>query len=234
MTHKEEVKLNRLQMKLETEKKIVDAILNGTGDCGDGTGKNRMVLRVCSGEQELATVHESDDGFDRYYITVPGWKMKMVISDDDLIGVLDERVAKVKAEKLAAKKKADAERQKKSKVSYMDVFTRVAAFVKKNGYAISTPTGENDKVTMKVSGNVLKWNSVKDFICAGWEKHHANFGDDGCVSIFRAVSCWTHKYWKLAYPSLKTLVDKMKVLGEVDEQAILPVSVMDELNRLKI
>lgn len=234
MTHKEQIRLNRLQMKLDFEKEIVNALLNESGEWGDGTGKGKLVLRVYSEDRLLATVTEGQDFGDRYYLTAPEWKAKMVISDETLVDILDEGVKKVKEEKLKAKQKADEERQKKSKVSYMDVFNRVAAFIKKNGYTISTPTGENDKVTMKVSGNVLKWNSVKDFICAGWEKHHANFGDDGCVSIFRAVSCWTHKYYKLAYPSLKTLVDKMKVLGEVDENAKVPVAIMDELNRLKI
>jgi len=234
MTHKEEVKLNRLQMKLELEKAIVEALLNERGEWGDGTGKGNLVLRVFSEERLLATVTEGQDFGDRYYLTTPGWKAKMVISDNELVDILDEGVKKVKDAKLQAKQKADEERQKKSKVSYMDVFKRVADFLKKNGYSISTPSNETDKVTMKISGNVLKWNSVKDFVSAGWEKHHANFGDDGCVCIFRAISCWKNHYYKLAYPSLRNLVDKVGVLAKVPETAKVPVAIMDELNKLKI
>ena len=233
MTHKEEVKLRRLLEKLCAQRDIVLSLLADKGKRGDGTGKDRLVFQVDRAEFSNVKVTAADYYY-KFKIHLVGTKTTYGVTDDDMSSVLGEVVKKVKEEKKQAKAKADAERQKKSKIGYMDVFTRVAAFIKKNGYTISTPTGENDKVRMNVSGNVLKWNSVKDFICAGWEKHHANFGDDGCVSIFRAVSCWTHKYWKLVYPSLKTLVDKMKVLGEVDEQAILPVAVMDELNRLKI
>lgn len=234
MTRKEQIRLNRLQMKLDFEKEIVNALLNESVEWGDGTGKGKLVLRVYSEDRELATVHKGQDFGDKYYLTAPEWKAKMVVSDATLVDILDEGVEKVKEAKLRAKQKADEERQKKSKIGYMDVFNRVAAFIKKNGYSITMPNDENDKVMMKVGNNVLKWNSVKDFICAGWEKHHANFGDDGCVRIFEAVSCWTNKYWKLAYPSLKTLVDKMKVLGQVDENAKVPVAIMDELNRLQI
>ena len=227
-----EVKLNRLQMKLEVEKQIVDAIINDSGDWGDGTGKGNMVLRVYSEEHELATVHEGDV-LDRYYITVPGWKMKMVISEQDLTDILDEGVAKVKEEKKQAKQKADAERQKKSKIGYMDVFKRVAEFLKKNGYTISTPKNESEPIVMKVGTSILKWNNLKDFVSAGFGVHGC-WDREGYISIFNVISYWTHKYYKLAYPSLRKLVDKVKVLGEVDEQAILPVAVMDELNRLKI
>ena len=233
MTRKEEVKLRRLLEKLCAQRDIVLSLLADKGKCGDGEGKDRLVFQVDRGEFSNVKVTAADYYY-KFKIHLVGTKITYGVTDDDMSSILEGVVKKIKEEKLKAKQKADAERQKKSKIGYMDVFNRVAAFIKKNGYTISTPTGENDKVTMKVGGNVLKWNSVKDFICAGWEKHHANFGDDGCVRIFEAVSCWTHKYWKLAYPSLKTLVDKMKVLGEVDENAKVPVAIMDELNRLKI
>ena len=236
MNHKEEVRLNRLRMKLELELKIVDNLLNEAGEWNDGTGKGKVIFRAFTEDQLEATVYgDSRDQFTpRYYITTPGWKAKMGITDEELDEILTEGVRKVEAAKLAEKLKADEERQKKSNITYMDVFNRVASFIRKNGYTITTPSAENDKIVMKVAGNVLRWNNVKEFISAPWEKHHANFGDEGCVNIFRAVACWKNHYWKLAYPSLKTLVDKMKVLGEVDEHAIQPVVVMDELNRLGI
>ena len=235
MTHKEEVKLNRLQMKLETEKEIVEKLLNGGGEWHDGEGKGRAVLRIFNDERLSATVSQDQcpSCLPRYFITVPGWKMKMGITDEDLTDILDEGVKKVKDAKLAAKQKADEERQKKSKVSNMDVFNRVAAFLKKNGYKISTPSNEQEPITMKLGSNLLKWNNLRDFVSADYEERGC-WERDGYVSIFKAVSYWTRKYYKLAYPTLKRFVDKVKVLGEVDEQAKVPVAVMDELNRLKI
>jgi len=233
MTHKEEVKLRRLLDKLCAQRDIVLSLLADKGKRGDGTGKDRLVFQVDRAEFSNVKVTAADYYY-KFKIHLVGTKTTYGVTDDDMSSVLGEVVKKVKEEKKQAKAKADAERQKKSKVSNMDVFKRVADFLKKNGYSISTPSNETDKVTMKISGNVLKWDSVKDFVSAGWEKHHANFGDDGCVCIFRAISCWKNHYYKLAYPSLRNLVDKVGVLGEVDEQAKVPVVIMDELNRLKI
>lgn len=233
MTHKEEVKLNRLQWKLETEKKIVDNLLKGCGDWGDGTGKENLVLRVYEEEREVATIHKSEGFLTEYYITIPGWKMKMEISDEDLKAILEEGIKKVVEAKKKAKAKADAERQKKSNVSNMDVFKRVSAFLKNKGYSITTPANETEPIVMKVGTTVLKWNNLKDFVSAGFGVH-SNWDSEGYISIFRVISYWTHKYFKLAYPSLRKLVKNVKVLGEVDENAKVPVAVMDELNRLKI
>lgn len=233
MTHKEEVRLNRLQMKLELEKAIVEALLNGCGDWGDGTGKGKLVLRVYSDERELATVTEGQDFGDRYYLTTSGWKAKMVISDATLVDILDEGVKKVKDAKLQAKQKADEERQKKSKVSNMDVFNRVAAFLKKNGYSITTPKDETSPISMKVGTVNLKWHNLKDFVSAGFGEH-GNWDNEGYISIFNVISYWSNKYYKLAYPSLRKLVDKVGVLGNVPQTAKVPVAIMDELNRLKI
>ena len=201
MNHKEEVGLNRLQMKLELEKAVVEALLNERGEWSD--------------------------------LTAPGWKAKMVVSDNELADVLDEGVKKAKDAKLREKQKADEERQKKSKVSNMDVFNRVAAFLKKNGYSITTPKDENEPIRMKVGTVNLKWNNLKDFVSAGFGEH-GNWDRDGYISIFNVISYWSHKYYKLAYPSLRKLVDKVKVLGKVPETAKFPVAIMDELNKLKI
>lgn len=234
MNKKEEVKLNRLQMKLDFEKEIVNALLNESGEWGDGTGKGKLVLRVYSEERELATVHKGQDfGEDKYYVTAPEWKAKMVVSDATLVDILDEGVKKVQEAKQQAKQKADEERQKKSKVSNMDVFNRVAAFLKKNGYSITTPKDENEPIQMKVGTLNIRWNNLKDFASAGFGEH-GNWDNEGYISIFNVISYWAHKYYKLAYPSLRKLVDKVKVLGEVSERAKVPVAIMDELNRLKI
>lgn len=233
MTRKEQIRLNRLQMKLDFEKEIVNALLNESGEWGDGTGKGKLVLRVYSEDRLLATVTEGQDLGVRYYLTAPEWKAKMVISDETLVDILDEGVKKVKEEKLRAKQKADEERQKKSKIGYMDVFNRVAKFLKANGYNPTTPKDENDKVFMKVGTLTLNWNSVKEFVSAGWGVH-GNWDNEGYIRIFNVLSYWKHKYYKLVYPSLRKLVDKVGVLADVDENAVVPVAIMDELNRLKI
>lgn len=234
MTHKEEVKFNRLQLKLDSEKTIVEAIARGSVDWGDGTGKGKLVLRAFCEDRLEATVHLCVTQFtSHYYITLTGWKMKMVVSDPELNAILDEGVEKVKAAKERAKQKADEEKQKKSKIGYMDVFKRVADFLKKNGYTISTPKDEQDPIVMKVGTNLLRWNNVKDFVSAGWHSHGC-WDSEGYISIFRVISYWTSKYYKLAYPSLRKLVDKVGVLGKVSEKAKVPVAVMRELNKLKI
>ena len=237
MTHKEEVKFNRLQLKLDAEKTIVEAIARGSVDWFDGTGKGNLVLRAfCEDRLEAIVGWTYRNYAKKYYITISGWKMKMIVSDPELKDILDEGVKKVKEAKEKAKQEADEAKQKKSKIGYMDVFKRVADFIRKNGYTISTPSNENDKVVMHVGKNILHWANVKDFVSAKFDgKHHANFGTEwNSPSIFTTVGLWTHKYYKLAYPSLRKLVDKMKVLGEVSESAIMPFAVMKELNRLKI
>lgn len=235
MTHKEEVKLNRLLAKIDAMRDIVLCLLSEKGRWNDGTGKDRLAFQVDKAEISDVCVKKTATEYPYMFSIVCGnSKVKFNVTDEDLVAVLEDGVEKVKDAKEKAKQKADEERQKKSNVSYMDVFNRVAKFLKANGYNPTTPKDENDKIVMKVAGNVLLWNNVKEFISAPWKKHHANFGDEGCVNIFRAVACWKNHYWKLAYPSLRKLVDKVKVLGEVNDNAVVPVAIMDELDRLKV
>lgn len=233
MTHKKEVALNRLKMKLDLEREILEKLLLGGGSWFDGEGKDHLVLRVFSDDFLLSSVFKGEDFGDRYYLTAPGWRAKMVISDDEMVAVLDEGVKMVKEQKLKAKLKADKERQKKSKITNMDVFKRVADFLTKNGYRITTPKDENSEILMKCGTVKLWWHNLKDFVSADYGEH-GNWDDEGYISIFKVISYWRHKYYKLCYPSLRTLVDKVGVLADVDEHAKVPVAVMDELNRLKI
>lgn len=236
MTHKEEVRLNRLLAKIEAMRDIVLCLQSELGRWDDGTGKKSLVFQVDKAEiSDVCVKHQGTfDG--KYCIQIGGFKGKFNLTDTDLEKIIDEGVESFERRKAKAKQRADAERQKKSNVSYIDVFKRVSEFIKKNGYGINTPSKETDAVVMKIGKNILHWTNVKDFVSATFDgKHHANFGTEwNCPSIFATVGCWTRKYYKLAYPSLKKLVDKMKVLGEVSEGAIVPVAVMDELNRLKI
>ena len=232
MTHKEEVKLRRLLEKLCAQRDIVLSLLADKGKCGDGEGKDRLVFQADSSEFSNVKVTAADYYY-KFKIHLVGTKITYGVTDDDMSSVLEEVVKKVKEEKKQAKAKADTERQKKSKIGYMDVFNRVAAFLKKNGYSITTPKDENEKITMKVGTVRIWWNNLKDFVSTGFEVNRC-WDNEGYISIFNVISYWTHKYYKLAYPSLRKLVDKVKVLGEVDENAKVPVAIMDELNRLKI
>lgn len=105
MTHKQEVKLNRLQWKLNIESEIVETLLNERGKWQDGTGKEKIVLMLFEGERLEYTVYKGEG---TYYITPTGWKAKMKITDKDLIEILDDGVKKVagnKAKKAKAQKK---------------------------------------------------------------------------------------------------------------------------------
>lgn len=234
MTHKETVKLNRLLAKIDAMRDIVLCLLSEKGRWNDGTGKDRLVFQVDKAEISDVKVNKTATEYPSMFSIVCGnSKVKFNVTDEDLVEVLEAGVEKVKEEKEQAKQKADAERQKKSNVSYMNVFNRVAKFLKANGYSITTPKDENEKITMKVGTLNIRWNNLKDFASAGFGEHR-NWDDEGYISIFNVISHWTHKYWKLAYPSLRKLVDKVKVLGEVDDKAVVPVAIMDELDRLKV
>lgn len=233
MTHKEEVELNRLLAKIGAMNDVVLSLLADKGHWEDGTGKGRLVFQVDRAEISDVRVTMSPWSSNGYFIHLGGTKIKFPITDKDMEDVLNAGVNKVKEEKIKAKMKADEERQKKSKVSNMDVFNRVAAFLKKNGYSITTPKDENEPIRMKVGTVNVKWNNLKDFVSAGFGEH-GNWDNEGYISIFNVISYWTHKYYKLAYPSLRKLVDKVEVLGKVPETAKVPVAIMDELNKLKI
>lgn len=97
MTHKQEVKLNRLQMKLEIELKIIQTLLNECGDWHDGTGKDKLVLRVFNEmDVEEATVHFINN---KFVMKVSGWKIKFNIDDNTLTFGLKEGMKKAKAQK---------------------------------------------------------------------------------------------------------------------------------------
>lgn len=233
MNHKEEVKLNRLLAKIDAMRDIILSLLSDIGTWDDGTGKNGLIYQVDKSEISDIRVTKSDGWEAKYVIRLGGTKIKFNLSDKDLIEVIDEGVKMVKKQKLKAKLKADEERQKKSKITNMDVFKRVADFLTKNGYRITTPKDENSEILMKCGTVRLWWHNLKDFISADYGEH-GNWDDEGYISIFKVISYWKHKYYKLCYPSLRTLVDKVGVLSDVDENAKVPVAVMDELNRLKI
>lgn len=233
MTHKEEVRLNRLLAKIEAMRDIVLCLQSELGRWDDGTGKERLVFQVDKAEISDVCVKHQGTFEGKYCIQIGGFKGKFNLTDTDLEKIIDEGVESFEKRKAKAKQKADAEKQKKSKIGYMDVFKRVADFLKKNGYTISTPKDEQDPIVMKVGTNLLKWNNVKDFVSAKSDPNR-NWDKEGYISIFRVISYWTSKYYKLAYPSLRKLVNNVKVLGEVKRNAIMPFAVMKELNRLKI
>jgi hypothetical protein len=233
MTRKEEVELNRLLAKIGAMNDVVLSLLADRGHWEDGTGKGRLVFQADKAEISDVRVTMSPYSSDGYFIHLGGTKIKFPITDKDMQDVLNTGVNKVKEEKIKAKQKADEERQKKSKIGNMDIFNRVAAFLKKNGYTINAPKSENEIFTMKVGSVTLRWNNLKDFVFAGYDVH-ACWDREGYISIFRVISYWANKYYKLSYPSLRKLVDKVGVLGKVSEHAKVPVAIMDELNRLEI
>lgn len=232
-TRKEKVELNRLLMKLDGMRDVVLCLLSGTGKWDDGTGKGKMVFQSDKCEISDVRVFKRHDWSDNYSLRIGDSRIVYEITDEELVEVLNNGVKRVKEQKLKAKSKDDEERQKKSKITNMDVFKRVADFLTKNGYHITTPKDENAEIIMKCGTVKLWWHNLKDFVSADYGEH-GDWDRDGYISIFKVISYWRHKYYKLCYPSLRKLVDKVGVLADVDEQAKVPVAVMDELNRLKI
>lgn len=95
MTHKQEVALNRLSLKMETLKQVVDAVLKEGGDWHDGTGKDKLVLRVLNEvDVEEATVHFVNG---KFVVKVSGWKVKYTIDDKSLVAALKEGMKKAKS-----------------------------------------------------------------------------------------------------------------------------------------
>ena len=95
MTHKQEVTLNRLQLKLETLNEVVCSILQKKGMWFDGTGKDKLVLRVLNEvDVEEATVHFVNS---KFVVKVSGWKVKFPIEDKALVAALKEGMKKAKS-----------------------------------------------------------------------------------------------------------------------------------------
>lgn len=232
MNHKEEVKLTRYFSKLCNMRDIVLCMKEDKGHWDDGTGKDKLAFQVDAEISDVRVI-KIGDWSPKYGIKRPDQKYMEKLTDSDLEAMLDEGVAKVKAEKLKAQLKADAALQKKSKIGNMDVFKRVSDFLKKNGYNLTTPKDENEPIYMKVGATTLKWNNMEDFVSAGFEVHGC-WEREGYISIFRVISYWSSHYYKLTYQSLRKLVDKVGVLGDVPKYAKLPVTIMRELDNLKV
>ena len=236
MNHKQEVRLNRLQFKLEIEQKIVQTMLNECGDWHDGTGKDKLVLRVFEGERLEASIFKSNK-CSTYIATVPDWKMKMEIKDREVVDLIDEGVEKAQKEAEKKRLKEDKKLQANSDVSFMDVYNRIVKGIQANtNYKFSDVKDENSPVIMKFGKHALYWNSVKEFLTAQWDDKHSGWSVDkpNCVNIFKVLKYWSGKYYKLVYPSLRTMVDKIGVLGKMPETAVLPITIMRELDKLKI
>lgn len=109
MNHKEEVRLNRLLSKMGAMYEAVQCMVSGIGTWDDGTGKNRLVYQV--DKSEFSDVRITTDGGDwaDYYIHLGGTKIKFKLSDDDLLEVIREGIAKVtkKAVKTTVTKKPE-------------------------------------------------------------------------------------------------------------------------------
>ena len=138
---------------------------------------------------------------------------------------------------------------KKGKLGWMDVFKRVVAFIKAQGYDIRLDKGKDGKfkkfidfencdedtpVELRFGGHFVRWNSVKDFMCATMDGHHAEIDVEGggCVKLFYFLSLLECKYQRLVYRSLKELVEKLLPLAYVDLKAKTPIKVAKELDRV--
>lgn len=153
------------------------------------------------------------------------------------------------------------EKTKTDGITYMDVFRRVAQYMGDNGYYLNVGEvwgneemerpfeewyddcdEENDRVSVTICDEEedrdgeqwLSWNSVEDFLTATLNGHHANTNSEGCASIFEAVACWKANEYKLAYPCLKWLLERIGKLAEVDVENPSPKGLMKQLDDLGI
>lgn len=230
MTHKQEVALNRLQMKLEIELRIIQTLLNECGDWHDGTGKDKLVLRVLNEvDVEEATVHFIHDTF---VMKVSGWKIKYTIDNNTLIAGLKEGMKKAKAqkkvEKKAEKKKAEPTKDY-TNTTYLDVYKRVVDIMdKKTGYApdryINDEENEEIAICLADGKEQKYWSNAKAFVG----------GDPDEPSIFDVVADLDSRYEKLASRWDAEFVDSCSILGEVDVEDTSPAGIMKALDEAGI
>lgn len=233
MTHKQEVKLNRLQMKLEIELQIIQTLLNECGDWHDGTGKDKLVLRVFEGERLEASIFKSNK-YRTYIATVPGWKMKMEIRDAEVVELIDEGVEKalkkaekkVKKVKKAEKKEAKPKKNDYTNTTYLDVYKRVVDIMnKKTGYDpdrdIKDEENEEIDICIDPDGDEHKyWSSAKAFVG----------GDPEESSIFDEVADLDAIYFKLASRWDAQFCSSCRILGQVDVKDTSPAGIMKALD----
>lgn len=227
MTHKQEVALNRLQMKLEIELRIIQTLLNECGDWHDGTGKDKLVLRVLNEvDVEEATVHFIHDTF---VMKVSGWKIKYTIDDNVLTAGLKEGMKKAKAQK-KVEKKAEKKKEAKPKkndytnTTYLDVYKRVVGIMNdKTGYAPDDVESEDEEIDICIDpdGDEHKyWSSAKAFVG----------GDPEENSIFDEVADLDAIYFKLASRWDAQFCSSCRILGQVDVKDTSPAGIMKALD----
>lgn len=237
MTHKE-VKLNRFLTKCQAMQDITLCMLGDNGRWHDGTGKEKLVYEVDAAEISDTKVVLAESYNHKFNIKIGGeWKKPMELTDRDLEEIIEAKLKMVKAKKAKEEAKKAAAIQAKSKVSYLDVVKRVAKYVKEHGgYVVKFTEDDNAKITMTIGGgHTMIWENAKNFVSATFDhKHYADFDDRNCVSIFAALDVWRCKYYKLAYPSLRKLVDNLMPLTEIGSKPKFPFQIMKELDKLKI
>ena len=173
---------------------------------------------------------------------------------------LAEKSKKNRAKEVDLERKPKDEKKKAKDITYMDVFRRVAGYMADNGYYLNVgevdgydemerpieesyaDCEESDNVSVKICDEeedrdgeqYLLWDSVKDFLTATLAKHHANTNSESCASIFEAVACWKAHEYKLVYPCLKWLLERIGKLAEVDVKNHSPKGIMKQLDKLGI
>lgn len=236
MTHKQEVALNRLQMKLEIELRIIQTLLNECGDWHDGTGKDKLVLRVLNEvDVEEATVHFINN---KFVMKVSGWKIKYTIDDNVLTAGLKEGMKKAKAQK-KVEKKAEKKKEAKPKkndytnTTYLDVYKRVVGIMNdKTGFAPSDDIQDEENEVIDICLDFdgwehRVWQNARTFLC-GWTE-----GDDDdyeTQSIFELVDDLYARYEKLADRWLAEFADHCSILGEVNVKDYSPAGIMKALD----
>lgn len=239
MTHKQEVSLNRLSLKLETLKQVVDAVLQEGGDWHDGTGKDKLVLRVLNEvDVEEATVHFIHNTF---VVNVSGWKVKYTIDDNALTAALKEGMKKAKSKKKVKKAEKKAEKKKEAKpkkndytnTTYLDVYKRVVGIMNdKTGFAPSDDITDEENEVIDICLDFdgwehRVWQNARTFL-GGWTEE--DDGDYEQQSIFELVDDLYSRYEKLADRWLAEFADHCSILGEVNVKDTSPAGIMKALD----